>query len=94
MVFFIKHIIAKAFVKIGNNFIKGPTHPVIYTFYNSTSQKDHVNAFIGNYFANGYGIRLLTSTFLVRIPKGLLFPCMVKHFKNCPFLIATFCLFF
>lgn len=41
----------KAFVKIGTNFIKVPTHPVIYTFYKSTSQKDHVNAFIGNNFA-------------------------------------------
>lgn len=51
MVFFIKHLMAKAFVQIGNNFIKGPTHPVIYTFYNSTSKKDHVNAFIGNNFA-------------------------------------------
>lgn len=51
MFFFIKHIMAKAFVKIGNNFIKGPTHPVNYTFYNSTSQKDNVNAFIENNFA-------------------------------------------
>lgn len=49
--FFIKHRMTKAFVKIGTNFIMVPTHPVIYTFYKSTSQKDHANAFIGNNFA-------------------------------------------